>query len=162
MEMGCLALDKIVTPPDWHGFCRHKRAFCLRFRSELKKYKPMSEHILVVDDEAPTRELLSIYLKRRGSTVTTASTAADALRIVGELPVNLVILDINLGEKTSGLDLLEPIRKNHPNLPIILFSGIGLDEKTLQDARRKGVVGYLNKTQPLDQMWAEVQRALHA
>jgi len=122
----------------------------------------MSGNILVVDDEAPTRELLSIYLKRRGSTVTTASTAADALRLVGELSIDLVILDINLGEKTSGLDLLEPIRKNRPTLPIILFSGIGLDEKTLQEARQKGVVGYLNKTQPLDQMWAEVQRALHA
>jgi CheY-like chemotaxis protein len=59
--------------------------------------KPMHEHILVVDDEAPTRELLSIYLKRRGCTVTTANTGADALRLVEELPVQLVILDINLG-----------------------------------------------------------------
>ena len=120
----------------------------------------MSDHILVVDDEAPTRELLSIYFKRRGCTVTTASTGADALRLVNELPVQLVILDINLGEKTSGLDLLEPLKKCCPNVPIILFSGIGLDEKTLQEARQKGAVGYLNKTQPLDQMWAEVQRAL--
>jgi DNA-binding NtrC family response regulator len=121
----------------------------------------MSDHILVVDDEAPTRELLSIYFKRRGCTVSTASTAGDALRLINELPVQLVILDINLGEKTTGLDLLEPMKKSRPNLPIILFSGIGLDEKTLEDARQKGVVGYLNKTQPLDQMWAEVQRALH-
>ena len=120
----------------------------------------MNEHILVVDDEAPTRELLSIYFKRRGCTVTTASTGADALRLVNELPVQLVILDINLGEKTSGLDLLEPLKKCCPNVPIILFSGIGLDEKTLQEARQKGAVGYLNKTQPLDQMWAEVRRAL--
>ena len=120
----------------------------------------MSDHILVVDDEAPTRELLSIYFKRRGCTVTTASTGADALRLVNELPIQLVILDINLGEKTSGLDLLEPLKKSCPNVPIILFSGIGLDEKTLQEARQKGAVGYLNKTQPLDQMWAEVQRAL--
>ncbi len=120
----------------------------------------MSEHILVVDDEAPTRELLSIYFKRRGCTVTTASNATDALQVLGEQPVQLVILDINLGD-TSGLDLLEPIKKDHPNLPIILFSGIGLDETTLQQARQKGATGYLNKTQPLDQMWAEVQRALH-
>ena len=122
----------------------------------------MSEHILVVDDEAPTRELLSIYFKRRGCTVSTASTGADALRLVNELPIQLVILDINLGEKASGLDLLEPIKKGRPDLPIILFSGIGLDEKTLQEARQRGAAGYLNKTQPLDQMWAEVQRALHA
>jgi DNA-binding NtrC family response regulator len=122
----------------------------------------MNEHILVVDDEAPTRELLSIFFKRRGCTVTTASTGADALRFVGELPVQLVILDINLGEKTSGLDLLEPIKKCRPDVPIILFSGIGLDAQTLDDARHKGAAGYLNKTQPLDQMWAEVQRVLNA
>jgi len=121
----------------------------------------MNEHILVVDDEAPTRELLSIYFKRRGCTVTTASTAGDALRSVEELPVQLVILDINLSEKTSGLDLIEPMKKARPNLPIILFSGLGLDNATLEQAKQKGVVGYLSKTQPLDQIWAEVQRALH-
>ena len=120
----------------------------------------MNEHILVVDDEAPTRELLSIYLKRRGCSVTTANNGADALRLVNELPVRLVILDLNLGEKASGLELLEPMKQSRPNVPIILFSGIALDEKTLQAARQKGAGGYLNKTQPLDQMWAEVQRVL--
>jgi len=91
--------------------------------------------------------------------VTTAHTGADAVRLVNESPVQLVILDINLGD-TGGLDLLEPMKKAKPNLPIILFSGIGLDQKTLDDARQKGATGYLNKTQPLDQMWAEVQRVL--
>jgi DNA-binding NtrC family response regulator len=119
----------------------------------------MNKHILVVDDEAPTRELLSIYLKRRGCTVTTASTSGDALRLVNELPVQAVILDINLGD-TNGLDLLEPIRSARPKVPIILFSGIGIDQQTLEDARQKGAAGYLNKTQPLEQMWAEVQRVL--
>jgi DNA-binding NtrC family response regulator len=121
----------------------------------------MSQHILVVDDEAPTRELLTIYFKRRGCTVTTAHNGADALRLVNESPVQLVILDVNLGD-SSGLDLLEPMKKAHPNLPIILFSGIGMDEKTFEDARKKGATGYMSKTQPLDQMWAEVQRALQA
>ena len=119
----------------------------------------MSQHILVVDDEAPTRELLSIYFKRRGCTVTTTNNGADALRFVNEGAVQLVILDINLGD-ASGLDLLEPMKKARPGLSIILFSGIGLDQKTLDDARRKGAAGYLSKTQPLDQMWSEVQRVL--
>ena len=134
--------------------------FCLPFPRRVEKINPMNEHILVVDDEAPTRELLSIYFKRRGCTVTTASTGADALRLINELPVQLVILDINLGEQSSGLDLLEPIKKSRPGVPIILFSGIGLDQKTLEAARQKGATGYLNKTQPLDQMRAEVQRVL--
>jgi DNA-binding response OmpR family regulator len=121
----------------------------------------MNEHILVVDDEAPTRELLSIYFKRRGCTVTTASTSADALRLAAELPVNLVILDINLGEKASGMDLLEPLKAGRPGLPILLFSGIGLDENARDQARQKGASGYLSKTQPLDEIWAEVQKVLH-
>jgi len=121
----------------------------------------MNEHILVVDDEAPTRELLSIYFKRRGCTVSTANTGAEALRLVTGSSVQVVILDINLGD-SSGLDLIEPLKTAKPDLPIILFSGIGLDEKTIQDARQKGASGYLNKTQPLDQMWAEVQRVLQA
>jgi len=120
----------------------------------------MNEHILVVDDEAPTRELLSIYLKRHGCTVTATSTAADALRLVSELPIRVVILDINLGVKSSGLDLLEPIKRARPDVSIILFSGIFLDANTLQGARQKGAAGYLSKTQPLDQMWGEVQRVL--
>ena len=132
----------------------------MRFEARVEKIETMHEHILVVDDEAPTRELLSIYLKRRGCTVTTANTGADALRLIGELPIHLVILDINLGEKPSGLDLLEPMKKSRPSVPIILFSGIVLDEQRLEEARRKGASGYLNKTQPLAEMWAEVQRAL--
>src|SRR6266545_2263888 len=120
----------------------------------------MNEHILVVDDEVPTRELLSIFFKRRGCTVTTASTGAEALRRVAELPIHLVILDINLGEPMSGLELLEPMKKTRSALPIILFSGIRLDEKTLEEARQRGADGYLHKTQPLDQVWAEVQRVL--
>ena len=122
----------------------------------------MNEHILVVDDEAPTRELLSIFFKRRGCTVTTANTSADALRLAAELPIHLVILDINLGEKASGTDLLEPIKHRRPNVPILLFSGVGLDEKALEQARQKGPAGYLSRTQPLDEIWAEVQRVLQA
>ena len=120
----------------------------------------MNEHILVVDDEAPTRELLSIYFKRRGCTVTATSTAADALRLITELPIRLVILDINLGVKSSGLDLLEPIKNARPGVSIILFSGIILDSNAIQAALQKGAAGYLSKTQPLDEMWAEVQRVL--
>ena len=120
----------------------------------------MNVHILIVDDEAPTRELLSIYFRRRGCAVTTARNAEDALRLVNELPVQLVILDVNLGQKTTGLDLVEPMKKVRPHTPIILFSGVHLDEKKLQAALENSDTSFLSKTQPLDEMWAEVQRAL--
>ena len=119
----------------------------------------MNQRILVVDDEAPTRELLSLYFKKRGYDVSTASNAEDTLRLVNEMPLQLVILDLNLGS-SNGLDLLEPIQKAHPRIPIIIFSGVGLDEQTLELARQKGATGYIHKTQPLNEMLAEVKRAL--
>lgn len=121
----------------------------------------MSQRILVVDDEADACELLSLYLKEHGYEVSTARTAKDALRLVNEIPLHLIILDLNLGD-VDGLDLLEPIQKVHPRIPIIIYSGIGLDEQSLERAlaRQKGVTSYIHKTQPLDQMLAEVKRLL--
>ena len=119
----------------------------------------MNGHILVVDDEAPTRELLSVYFRNRGCAVTTAENAKDALTLLSETPAQVVILDINLGE-CNGLDLLEPMKKAKPAVPIIIFSGVVLDDDALRTAKLKGAAGYLNKTQPLHQMWAEVQRVL--
>jgi|ERR1043166_3317930 two-component system torCAD operon response regulator TorR len=119
----------------------------------------MNGHILVVDDEAPTRELLSIYFKNRGCTVTTAENPQEALALFAEVPVQIVILDINLGE-SNGLDLLEPMKKAKPSVPIIIFSGVMLDDDAVREAKEKGASGILHKTQPLHQMWAEVQRVL--
>ena len=129
--------------------------------SHLNQIKFMSQRILVVDDEAPTRELLSLYFKKLGYDVSTASTAEGALRLVNEIPLQLVILDLNLGD-ADGLDLLEPIQKAHPRIPIIIYSGIGSDDQSLERAlaRQKGVTSYIHKTQPLDQMLAEVKRLL--
>ena len=118
--------------------------------------------IMIVDDHPAFRHGLRqlISAEPRFEVVAEANDGSEGLDLANKSKAEVVILDINLGEKTSGLDLLEPLKKSCPNVPIILFSGIGLDEKTLQEARQKGAVGYLNKTQPLDQMWAEVQRAL--
>ena len=121
----------------------------------------MSQRILVVDDEADACELLSAYFKGHGYDVSTASAAADALRLVNKNPFQLVILDLNLGD-VDGLELLEPIQKSRPQLPVIIYSSIGLDQQSLERAlaRQKGVTSYLNKLQPLDELLAEVKRLL--
>jgi DNA-binding NtrC family response regulator len=58
------------------------------------------------------------------------------------------------------LEILERMKATHPNLPIIIMTGIGFDEDLLQEAIQKGASGYVSKTLPLDQLLMEVHRTL--
>lgn len=119
----------------------------------------MKEHILVVDDEAPICELLSSFFRKRGYEVTTASTASEALRLADEVALQLMILDIALAD-ADGLELLGKIKSAHPNLPVIILTGMGFDDELLQEALEKKASGYVSKTLPLEQLLAEVRRTL--
>ena len=119
----------------------------------------MNEHILVVDDEAPIRDLLSTFFRKRDYEVTTAATAEEAQKLAKEPSLKLVILDIALGEE-DGLQLLAALKGNHPKLPVIILTGMGFDDELLQEALEKGASGYVSKTLPLEQLLMEVHRAL--
>jgi len=120
----------------------------------------MKQHLLVVDDEAPIRNLLSIYFEKRGYRVTAVAGAEEARRCADEFPLSLVILDIDLSD-ADGLELLVAFRKAYPRLPIIMLTGMGYDDELLQEALKKGASGYMSKTLPLDQLLMEVHRTLN-
>jgi DNA-binding response OmpR family regulator len=120
----------------------------------------MKMRILVVDDEAPIRELLSTYLKKYGYEVVTAENATEARRMADEEAINLVILDVVLPD-ADGMEVLSSIRQSHPNLPIVMLTGIGFDEELLQEAQQRGASGYVSKTLPLDQLLMEIRRNLN-
>jgi DNA-binding response OmpR family regulator len=120
----------------------------------------MKQHILVVDDEPPIRELLQSYFTKHGYAVTTAADAQEAFRLADETPLQLVILDVLLPD-SDGLEVLAQMKNTHPNLPIIIMTGIGFDEDLLQEAIQKGASGYVSKTLPLDQLLMEVHRTLN-
>jgi DNA-binding NtrC family response regulator len=119
----------------------------------------MKQHILVVDDEPPIRELLATYFKKHGYEVTTAGDAAETLRLADEVPLHLVVLDVLLPD-SDGLEVLEKLKSAHPNLPIIIMTGIGFDEELLQESIQKGASGYVSKSLPLEQLLMEVHRTL--
>ena len=120
----------------------------------------MVPHILFVDDEAPIRGLLSTYFSKHGYQVTVASSAEEALRLTDEISVNIVVLDVLLADK-DGLEVLSRLKQAHPNLPVIIMTGIGFDEELLQESISKGAAGYVSKTLPLDQLLMEVHRTLN-
>jgi len=119
----------------------------------------MKKKILVVDDEAPIRELLSTYLGKYGYEIVVAANGKEAQRLTDEEALNLVIMDIVLPD-ADGMEVLSAVKQNHPNLPVIMLTGIGFDEELLQEAQQRGAVGYISKTLPLDQLLMEVRRVL--
>ena len=119
----------------------------------------MSQHILFVDDEVPIRETLKLYFKTKHIAVSTAESGAEAIRMFGETPFTLVILDLKLGEE-NGLDLLDRFKAMNPSLPVIMFTSLGDDPALVRDALAKGASAYMSKTEPLDNLLKEVKRAM--
>lgn len=119
----------------------------------------MKPHILVVDDEAPIRELLSTYFQSRGYEVSSAATAYDAMIKAAETSLAVVLLDLVLPD-ADGLEVLGSLKKTHPDMPVIIMTGMGSDEALLKEAKEKGAAGYVSKTLPLDKLLAEVESKL--
>ncbi len=121
----------------------------------------MTPHLLFVDDDIPIRETLSLYFKKKGITVATAGSGEEAIRLAEKTSFNLAILDVNLDHE-SGLDLLQTFRRLHPNLPVIMFTGMSDDPALLERAMAKGASAFMSKTDPLDKLFNEVQRVIQS
>ncbi|ENZ00732.1 response regulator transcription factor [Clostridium thermobutyricum] len=82
-------------------------------------------NILVVDDEKEIRDAINIYLRGEKLQVYNASNGLEALDIIEEKNIHLVILDIMM-PKMDGIETCQRIRENH-NIPIIMLSAKGED-----------------------------------
>jgi DNA-binding response OmpR family regulator len=119
----------------------------------------MKQRILVVDDEPQIREMLSMYFERHGYDTATAGDSAETLRIVAKGKVDVVVLDIGLADE-DGLKLLGKLKSEHPELRVIMLTGMGFVEDLLQEAQQKGADGYVSKVLPLDELLLAIQRIL--
>lgn len=82
----------------------------------------MKKKILVVDDDPSIRECLTHILSGAQYTVLPAAFADEALAIAGATEVDLVLLDLNLPDKT-GWDTFERLSNDNPLLPIVILTG---------------------------------------
>jgi len=105
----------------------------------------MALEVLVVDDEADIRELVSGVLEDEGYTVRTAADSTAALDAIDERRPSMVLLDVWLqGSRLDGLQLLQEIKRRDASLPVLLISGHGnLD--TAVAAVREGAVDFIEK-----------------
>ncbi len=120
----------------------------------------MPSDILVIDDEADIRELVSGILEDSGHTVRVARDGDEALEAVRRRAPALAILDIWLqGSRIDGLDLLSLFKEIDPDMPVIVISGHGTIE-TAVAAIRKGAYDFIEKPFNADRLLVVTNRAL--
>src|SRR6478609_4188716 len=120
----------------------------------------MADDILIVDDEADIRELVSGILQDEGFITRSARDSDDALAHVASRRPNLVFLDIWLqGSRLDGLQLLDAMKAQHPELPIVMISGHGNIE-TAVAAIKQGAYDFIEKPFKADRLVLVAERAL--
>jgi two-component system, NtrC family, nitrogen regulation response regulator NtrX len=122
----------------------------------------MATDILIVDDEADIRDIVSGILSDEGHATRTARNSDEALSAVEARRPSLVFLDIWLqGSKLDGLQLLEIIKGQNPSLPIVMISGHGNIE-TAVSAIKLGAYDFIEKPFKADRLVLVAERALEA
>jgi response regulator RpfG family c-di-GMP phosphodiesterase len=119
----------------------------------------MSEHefrVLAVDDQAPILKFLGSALAGQGCVTTTASTAEQALELIGQQRFDLVISDIKM-PGLSGLDLLRAVKSRQPDTPVVLITGSPTVDSAVFGLRH-GAFDYLAKPFSAQEVRALVQR----
>jgi two-component system nitrogen regulation response regulator NtrX len=120
----------------------------------------MAADILVVDDEADIRMLIGGLLADEGYTTREAGNSDEALAAIRQRQPNLVVLDIWLqGSTLDGLQILEVIKREYPSLPVLMISGHGSTETTVE-AMRLGAVDFIDKPFKSEHLLVRIGKAL--
>ncbi|MCB2055101.1 MAG: sigma-54-dependent Fis family transcriptional regulator [Geminicoccaceae bacterium] len=122
----------------------------------------MKNDILIVDDEAAIRDVVAAILEDEGYGARQAANGEQAMQEIGRRAPSLVLLDIWLeGSHLDGVQILELVRKRHPDVPAIMFSGHGTIE-TAVAAIKKGAYDFIEKPFKSDRLLLAIERALEA
>jgi DNA-binding response OmpR family regulator len=116
----------------------------------------MNRRILVIDDEEPIRNLVSLFLRKNGFVVQTAPTGNAASELLDKGHFDLIILDGDLAGE-SGLDVLRALRTKGAQMPIVMFTG-SLEAELRQKALSAGANAFVKKTEPLNALFVEICR----
>jgi response regulator RpfG family c-di-GMP phosphodiesterase len=119
---------------------------------------PAVKKILVVDDEPAICGLVEAYLKKKGYDVAVANNGSDALSIVKNGSIDLVISDIKM-PGMSGIELLQKIREYSGTLPVLLATGLPTMETAI-GALKAGAFDYIAKPFHFEEIGEKIRRAL--
>ncbi len=119
---------------------------------------PEQSRILVVEDAPDTLELIQRNLTAAGYQVFTAPGAPEAIRLLEEVPIDLVITDLKM-PKVSGLDLARHVRENLKDTEVMMITGYPSIQGAVT-AVKLGVQDYITKPFTDEELLSAVQRTL--
>ena len=116
--------------------------------------------ILITDDERDIRELISDILKDEGFTTRLAGTSDECMAQIDKETPALMILDIWLKDsRMDGIDILKQVKKDHPEVPVVIISGHGNIEIAVA-AIKQGAYDFIEKPFNIDQLMVVIHRAM--
>lgn len=123
--------------------------------SENRKYK-----ILIIDDEAPIREVLSATLTDEGYTVSSAQDGVSGLQAIRQFSPDIVFLDIWMPGELDGIQVLNQARHEFPQVDFVMISGHGTIETAVK-ATKLGAYDFIEKPLSMDKITIIISNILN-
>jgi DNA-binding response OmpR family regulator len=117
----------------------------------------MLRRILVVEDEDVLRELLTEELRDHGYEIVAVDSLSDAIAAATSQPIHLALLDLSLPDG-EGIGSLEMFASAHPDIPIMVLTGLPTDPKLQEAAMTRGAVEFLSKMKPFENVIMRIDR----
>src|SRR5256885_11462587 len=117
-------------------------------------------NILIVDDEPTIREACADVAQQSGMRATTVANAAEALDVLENAAVDILLTDLKL-QDTNGLDLLKRVHDMHPAIPVIVLTQYGTIDSAVT-ATRLGAADYVTKPFRIEELRARLESAARA
>lgn len=129
----------------------------------MKNPSPLSDqsgrNILVIDDNAELRKVVTLFLQRSGFTVSGAENTENARSLLNKEPFDAVVTDVLMpGE--DGIQFLSKVHKSYPEIPVILMTGHAELQMAL-DAIKNGAFDFIQKPFDLDKLNTVVDKAVN-
>lgn len=118
----------------------------------------MSDIILLIDDDQSLRRVTEYNLTAKGFNVMTAASGREGLECFKNHSPDLVVTDVKLGDM-NGLDILIKIKKDKPDIPVIIMTAFGSIEMAVQ-AMNKGAFNFITKPFDRDTLILSCKKAL--
>ena len=115
-------------------------------------------NILVIDDEAAQRDVLTGYLKKKGYKIFSASSGKDGIEIVNNNPVDIILSDFKMPD-LNGVEVLGQVKKLNPEISFVIVTAYGTVENAVK-AMRLGAFDYISKPVDLDELDLMIERII--
>ena len=137
----------------------HDKVCRLKIPKEKVRQSGRGEKILIVDDQKEQNEILEYALQDLGYTAFSVTSGEEALAFVDKQPVDLLLMDMIMGDGLNGRETLERIFRKHPNQRAIVVSGYAKREE-IEKTRALGVSIFLEKPVTLAKVDDAIQHTL--